>query len=197
MADQQPTAKVLVGVTGSVAAVKLPLLVKLLKEKIVSNKRIDVYIVSTESARHFYDGSCEELKDTKIWTDKHEWDSWKQVGDDVMHIWLRNWADMFVIAPLDANTLGKMAHGLCDNLLTCVARAWPLKKKPLVVCPAMNTNMWEHPSTTENLEKLHSWGIESIPPISKRLACGDVGVGAMEEAAHIVDKIVAKLNEDL
>ena len=107
----------------------------------------------------------------------------------MLHIQLRNWADIFLISPLDANTLGKLAAGICDNLLTCVARAWNLLSKPIVICPAMNTQMWLHPVTQESLEKLKSWGYIVIPPISKKLACGDYGVGGMETVEVIASKI--------
>jgi phosphopantothenoylcysteine decarboxylase len=95
-----------------------------------------------------------------------------------------------VIAPLSANTLAKMANGLCDNLLvcrlhhplliyilqTCVVRAWDFKK-PLIVAPAMNTLMWDHPFTEKHLKELTSLGVIVISPIEKLLACGDKGKG--------------------
>jgi len=74
-------------------------------------------------------------------------------GDDVLHIELRRWADLFVIAPLDANTLGKLAAGLADNCLTCVWRAWD-PERPAVLAPAMNTLMWRHPATARCLRQL-------------------------------------------
>jgi phosphopantothenoylcysteine decarboxylase len=94
-----------------------------------------------------------------------------------------------LISPIDANTLGKMANGLCDNLLTCILRAWdPLKK--VVLAPAMNTAMWNHPITKQQISVIQSWGfVEIMYPISKKLACGDVGVGAMQETSEIALKI--------
>lgn len=103
---------------------------------------------------------------------------------------LRNWADIFLIAPLDANTLGKLANGLCDNLLTSVARAWDIYNKPFVVCPAMNTVMWKHPCTKKSLEILKEWGYLEVPPISKKLACGEEGMGAMANISDILNLIV-------
>ena len=73
------------------------------------------------------------------------------------HIEQRAWADLFLIAPLSANTLSKLATGACDNLLTCVARAWDFDK-PILVAPAMNTHMWTHPVTSGQLETLGAWG---------------------------------------
>lgn len=132
--------KILVGCTGSVATIKLPQLVQKL-----SQRNAEVRVVVTEHAKHFYKeaelpAGCQVLSDTV------EWAAWQGRGDPVLHIDLAKWADLFLIAPLDANTLGKLASGICDNILTCVARAWD-PKKPLLFCPAMNTRMWEHPVT--------------------------------------------------
>ena len=98
---------------------------------------------------------------------------------------LRKWADLLLIAPLSANTLAKLAGGLADNLLTCVARAWAFSK-PLLVAPAMNTAMWEHPLTASQLALLVTWGVRVVPPVVKVLACGDEGRGAMASVADIV-----------
>jgi len=111
------------------------------------------------------------------------------MGDPILHIELRNWSDIFLIAPLDANTLGKLAYGLCDNLLTCIARAWDIKTKPLLFCPAMNTVMWNHPITKRNLDILKSFGYCEINPISKHLACGEDGMGAMADIKDIAQKV--------
>jgi phosphopantothenoylcysteine synthetase/decarboxylase len=124
--------------------------------------------------------------------DACEWGgSFVAVGSDaVPHIELRRWADLLIIAPCSANTLARLAGGAADNLLTCVARAWPFSggaeggaaprvAKPVLVAPAMNTAMWEHPVTAQHLRTLEGWGFTIVPPVEKRLACGDVGVGAM------------------
>lgn len=78
--------------------------------------------------------------------------------------------------------------GICDNLLTCTVRAWDMSK-PLLFCPAMNTRMWNHPITSKQIAALKEWGYEEIPPINKKLMCGDTGVGAMAEVDTIVQKI--------
>ena len=101
--------------------------------------------------------------------------------------------DVFIIAPLDANTLSKISVGQTDNLLTSVARAWDFSSsKKIVFAPAMNTKMWEHPVTSPQVETLKSWGYVEVPPIAKMLACKTFGMGAMAEPATIVD-IVSKL----
>ncbi|XP_014998224.3 phosphopantothenoylcysteine decarboxylase isoform X2 [Macaca mulatta] len=140
---------VLVGVTGSVAALKLPLLV---------SKLLDIPGM------------------------------WKSRSDPVLHIDLRRWADLLLVAPLDANTLGKVASGICDNLLTCIIRAWD-RSKPLLFCPAMNTAMWEHPITAQQVDQLKAFGYVEIPCVAKKLVCGDEGLGAMAEVGTIVDKV--------
>ncbi|KAG1662842.1 hypothetical protein FOA52_010633 [Chlamydomonas sp. UWO 241] len=117
--------------------------------------------------------------------DADEWHSWKKVGDDVLHIELRRWADVLVIAPLSANTLAKVAGGLADNVLTCVVRAWDWGAAPMLVAPAMNTLMWSSPFTDQHLTVITRLGAAVVPPVSKRLACGDTGIGAMADPADI------------
>ena len=127
----------------------------------------------------------------------------------MLHIELRKWADVFAIAPLDANTLAKLAVGLSDNCLTCVWRAWDTAK-PVVLAPAMNTLMWQNPFTRRHLKAIaadngaghipahldepqliaqindRSKTLRVVPPVEKRLACGDVGMGGLAEVAEIV-----------
>jgi phosphopantothenoylcysteine decarboxylase len=98
-----------------------------------------------------------------------------------------------VIAPLSANTLAKISHGQCDNLLTCVVRAWDFAL-PLIVAPAMNTLMWTHPFTEQQLNILRTLGVSVIPPISKVLACGDIGTGAMASVDDIVGEVKSTLS---
>ncbi|XP_064609740.1 phosphopantothenoylcysteine decarboxylase-like [Liolophura sinensis] len=116
------------------------------------------------------------------------------MGDPVLHIELRKWADIFVISPLDANTLAKLANGICDNLLTCIVRAWD-RRKPLLFAPAMNTNMFEHPLTSQQISILQGFDYTYIPTICKTLACGDTGAGGMAEVTTIVQKIIDVLEE--
>ena len=127
----------------------------------------------------------------------------------MLHIELRKWADVYLVAPLDANTLAKLAVGLCDNCLTCVWRAWDVAK-PVVLAPAMNTLMWQHPFTRRHLRSLaadagaghipahldeaqlvaqindRSKTLRVVAPVSKPLACGDTGVGGLADVADIV-----------
>ncbi|KNC79766.1 hypothetical protein, variant, partial [Sphaeroforma arctica JP610] len=98
---------------------------------------------------------------------------WNKMADPVLHIELRRWADIAIIAPLDANTMAKLANGICDNLVTCTLRAWDVHK-PVLVAPAMNTHMWTHPITSVHLDVLRSLHYHIIPPVAKKLACDDV-----------------------
>ncbi|XP_062062427.1 phosphopantothenoylcysteine decarboxylase isoform X1 [Lepus europaeus] len=180
-ASEERKFRVLVGVTGSVAALKLPLLVS----GLLDVPGLEVAVVTTERAKHFY--SPQDVAAT-LYSDADEWEMWKQRCDPVLHIDLRRWADLMLVAPLDANTLGKVASGICDNLLTCVIRAWD-RSKPLLFCPAMNTAMWEHPVTAQQVDQLKAFGYIEIPCVAKKLVCGDQGLGAMAEVETIVDKV--------
>lgn len=180
---------ILVGATGSVAAIKIPLIVSLFKKV----PDVNVKVVLTESAYFFVK---DEVIDCEVYREQDEWSEWKKVSDPILHIELRNWADVMLIAPLDANTLGKVANGLCDNLLTCVLRAWDISK-PVVVCPAMNTSMWNHPLTSRHLDVLKDiLQYKIIDPIGKKLACGDIGIGAMAESQYITEYILNLLKEN-
>ncbi|KAI7869460.1 flavoprotein [Spinellus fusiger] len=179
---------ILIGTTGSVASIKVPELVDILNK----NPNVDVRVLPTKASLFF-------LKDkqvnAKMYNDEEDWETWKVKSDPVLHIDLRNWADIMLIAPLDANTLAKIANGLCDNLLTCVVRAWDMSK-PTIVCPAMNTHMWNHPFTEKHLRILGDvLGFRIISPISKLLACGDQGIGAMEEPHNIASTLFGLLEE--
>ncbi|CAH1123252.1 unnamed protein product [Ceutorhynchus assimilis] len=177
---------ILIGCTGSVATIKLPQLLNdlfiLFDQKKVP---IGLRVVTTESAKHFFDDK-EIPERVDIFSDSDEWNAWQKRGDDVLHIELAKWADLFLIAPLDANSLAKIANGICDNLLLCAVRAWDLKK-PLIFCPAMNTKMYQHPITRTQLDTLKSWGYIEIPVIEKTLICGETGLGAMAEISTIIE----------
>ena len=103
-----------------------------------------------------------------------------------------------LIAPLDANTLAKLSNGICDNLLTCVVRAWDIeniKQKPIIICPAMNTCMYNHPITKNQLTQLtNQFGFSLVDSIEKILICGDSGIGAMANIETIVDYVSNLIN---
>ncbi|KAJ2077752.1 hypothetical protein H4R24_004939 [Coemansia sp. RSA 988] len=189
----QLVKRVLIGATGSVASIKVPALARsIIQQGLEHNIRIEIAVAASSSALHFF--RREQLPETNVtlYTDRDEWSQWKKIGDPVLHIELRKWADICVVAPLDANTMAKVANGFCDNLLTCVLRAWDMSK-PRIVCPAMNPMMWEHPITSTQICALESQGFHVVSPISKSLACGDVGMGAMAEPEVIAKDVVDQL----
>ncbi|KAL6182556.1 hypothetical protein ACLB2K_043975 [Fragaria x ananassa] len=173
--------QILLAASGSVAAIKFGNLCHSFCEW------AEVRAIATKASLHFIDRAALP-KDVILYTDEDEWSSWNKIGDSVLHIELRRWADVMVIAPLSANTLAKIAGGLCDNLLTCVVRAWDYNK-PLFVAPAMNTLMWKNPFTERHLMSIDELGVSLIPPVSKRLACGDYGNGAMAEPSVIYSTV--------
>jgi len=194
--------KLLYGITGSVAAILAPKLIAELRN------HHEVKVMITNKVKFFWDPGRapqteeiaereEILKNVEIFQDIDEWRSkldgtrdYYQRGDPVLHIELRKWADALLIAPLSANTLGKMANGLADNLLTSVLRAWE-RRKPIFLAPAMNTEMWCHPITKEHLSKLKEWypHLTVFEPVSKILACRDEGLGAMASIDAIMKGI--------
>jgi len=158
-----------------VATIKIPELL----DRLRAHPSTVVRLVVSGNSRHFLPtlSSMGVVGDTVL-TDQDEWDSWAGRGDPVLHIELRKWADICLVAPLSANTLAKLAMGLADNLLSSTLRAWDFAK-PICVAPAMNTFMWDHPVTRPQVELLESWGYTVIPPVVKTLVCGDTGTGAM------------------
>lgn len=214
-------SRILLGVTGSVAAMRTPLLYEAM-----TAAGHTVRLVATGPSLYFFDPAvlapCEPgARSGPVHRDADEWPpGGYRRGDPVLHIELRKWADVLVVAPLDANTLAKFAVGLCDNLLSCVFRAWDFSR-PVVLAPAMNTLMWESPITLRHLrgiaatfgtggEDLPPFTLDEaaeafarsapriviVPPQAKRLACGDFGVGAMAEVAAIAEA-VRRWSEDL
>ena len=212
--------KILLGVTGSVATIRTP---ELYQSLCLAGHHVK--IVATQASLYFFDPGSINPADMNqvqrnrevVILDEDEWPGSErgkryERDDPVLHIELRRWADLFLIAPLDANTLAKLATGLADNCLTCVWRAWD-PTRPVVLAPAMNTLMWEHPLTIRHLRQLAADvragllpedlvvedlvdsinqrcpKLHMVPPVSKRLACGDVGVGAMAEVSEIVRSI--------
>jgi phosphopantothenoylcysteine decarboxylase len=208
-------ARVILGVTGSVAAIRTPALFAAL-----TAHNHQVRVVATESSLYFFEPDdlasvpSQASEPRALYRDRDEWPSSRYERDDpVLHIEFRKWADLLIVAPLDANTLAKFALGLCDNFLSCLFRAWDFAK-PVVLAPAMNTLMWQSPVTRRHLGKLlldhgtaehlpDGWSLETapehfarhaprlilIPPQSKRLACGDTGVGAMAEVLTIAEEV--------
>ncbi|KAI4528020.1 flavoprotein [Schizophyllum commune] len=181
---------VLLITTGSVASVKAPLIVK----QILKYDHVKVEVVATKPSLAFYSKEDITQVGSRVWTDADEWREDYTTGDPILHIELRRWADVVLVAPCSANTLSKIAHGACDNLATSLLRALS-PTTPTYIFPAMNTLMYEHPLTAEHLRIVREVvEYEVVGPIGKTLACGDVGLGAMTEWQDIVQTVVDRFD---
>ncbi|KAF8194224.1 flavoprotein [Pholiota molesta] len=181
---------VLLITTGSVASIKAPLIV----QELLSYSKVLVEVVATKPSLEFFSKDDVKKAGAQIWTDEDEWTGGFNIGDPILHIELRRWADIVLVAPCSANTLSKIAHGLCDNLATSLMRALS-PTTPTYIFPAMNTLMYEHPLTAEHLRIIEDIvGYNVVGPIGKKLACGDIGVGAMTEWKDIVKLVVDKFH---
>lgn len=196
--DHIKTLHVLLCCSGSVATLKIPELIT----KIVALGRIKIRVVcSSKAAYHFLERSKTynlhyynefiKLGGYDLIIDEYDEWAWNQIGDPVLHIELRKWADIIVVAPASADLIAKAASGISDSLLLSVLRAWDFKNhnKPCILCPAMNSLMWDHPSTRESIDKLEKWGWIVVGPATKKLACNDTGKGALEEVNNIIQVV--------
>ena len=172
---------ILIGITGGIAAYKICTLIRLYRKA-----EANVRVVLTPNALNFVTKlTLQTLSNNEVYVENFEIDEYKPE-----HIALTE-ADIFVIAPASANTISKLANGICDNLLLSTACAF---NKPFLIAPAMNTNMWNNPFVQENLGKLKSAGYHILEPESGYLACGTSGVGRMREVEDIFDKTVEILS---
>ena len=171
--------KILIGITGSIAAYKSIYLVRLLIKA-----GAEVKVIMTPSARDFVSVlTLSTLSRNKVLVELFEEGSWAN------HVELGRWADLMIIAPLSCNTMAKMANGQCDNLLLA---AWLSATCPVVVAPAMDEDMWKHPATRDNVGKLQKFGNTVIPAETGELASGLYGEGRMAEPEHILDFISSR-----
>ena len=161
---------VLLGVTGSIAAYKIAYLASALKKR-----HADVHVLMTENAVNFINPiTFETLTGNKCLVDTFD----RNFQFQVEHVSIAKKADVVMIAPASANVIGKLAHGIADDMLTTTIMACKCKK---FISPAMNTNMFENPVVQDNLKILEHYGYEVIAPASGYLACGDTGAGKMPE----------------
>jgi len=153
-------------------------------------KDLSVHVIMTPEATRFVSAlTFEALSGNKVHADLFESpEQW-----DLLHTTLSAQADLMLVCPATLNTLSKMATGIADDLLSCTLFA---TRAPVIVVPAMNTRMYEHPVTQENLKKLKALGVELIGPISGELACRDVGMGHIAEPADIVSAALHRLGKD-
>ena len=168
--------KILIGVCGSIAAYKIAMLTRLLKKE-----EAEVQIIMTESAQDFITPlTLSTLSKNPVYNDfqsdsSGEWNS---------HVEMGLWADLFVIAPASANTIAKMANGICDNLLLAVYLS---ARCPVYIAPAMDLDMYQHPATLNNIDQLQSYGNSVISAEHGELASGLVGEGRMAEPETILE----------
>jgi len=174
---------ILLGVTGSIAAYKAAILIRLLVKEQASVK-----VIMTPLAKEFISPlTLATLSKNPILTDFFN----PENGDWNSHVDLGLWADAFVIAPATANTIAKMAHGIADNLLLT---SYLSARCPVFVAPAMDLDMFKHPATQQNLKIIQGYGNHIIEPASGELASGLEGKGRMDEPEHIVAQVMETLN---
>ena len=172
--------KIVLGVTGGIAVYKAVDLVSRLRKQ-----GAEVRVVMTEHARQFVTPlTFKEISGNAVATSM--WNSNQEFN--VEHIALANWADVFVVAPATANIIAKMAHGLADDLLSTTLLA---AQAPIIVCPAMNTGMYENALTQENITCLKEHGVTVMAPATGFLACGTSGAGRLPEPCEIVEFVKA------
>ena len=173
---------VLLGVTGSIAAYKIAYLASALKKL-----HAEVHVLMTKNATNFITPiTFESLTGTKCLVDTFD----RNFQFQVEHVSIAKKADVVMIAPASANVIGKLAHGIADDMLTTTIMACKCKK---FISPAMNTNMFENPILQDNLKTLEHYGYEVIQPASGYLACGDTGAGKMPEPETLLSYILREI----
>lgn len=175
----KPIKKLVLGITGGIAAYKAAELVRLLVKH-----GIDVQVVMTEAAQHFITPiTMQALSGKRVFTDM--WDA--SIANGMPHIELSREADAILVAPASADFMAKLVHGNADDLLStlCLARDCPL-----LVAPAMNKQMWENPATKRNIQQLTADGISILGPDSGEQACGEIGLGRMSEPEVLFEMLL-------
>lgn len=174
--------KIVIGVTGSIAAYKIAGLCSMLKKK-----KADVTVIMTQNATNFINPiTFETLTGNKCLIDTFD----RNFQYDVEHVELAKAAEVFLVAPASANVIAKAAHGIADDMLTTTLLAATC---PKLFAPAMNTRMYQNPITQDNLQILKKYGMKVITPASGYLACGDTGEGKMPEVEELYDNIIDAL----
>lgn len=174
--------KIVIGVTGSIAAYKIAGLCSMLKKK-----KADVTVIMTQNATNFINPiTFETLTGNKCLIDTFD----RNFQYDVEHVELAKAAEVFLVAPASANVIAKVAHGIADDMLTTTLLAATC---PKLFAPAMNTRMYQNPITQDNLQILKKYGMKVITPASGYLACGDTGEGKMPEVEELYDNIIDAL----
>jgi phosphopantothenoylcysteine decarboxylase len=178
---------IVLGITGSISAYKAADIASRLRKE-----KYNIDVIMTDAATKFITPlTMQTVSKNKVYTDMFE----NYVPSEVEHISLAKKADLFLVAPATANFIAKAAVGLADDMLTSVFLA--LKKEtPVVICPAMNTAMYENQITQKNILTLKDSGFEFVEPRESLLACGDLGKGALAEVDIIINKVNQVLSEE-
>ncbi len=172
--------RIVLGVTGGIAAYKAAELVRLL-----GKQGAEVQVAMTEGATHFVTATTfQALSGKPVYLD--QWDA--RMPNAMAHIDLSRQADLILVAPASADFLARIAHGLADDLLATMVLA---RDCPLLVAPAMNRQMWENPATQRNVTQLQADGVQILGPASGEQACGEVGAGRMLEPEEILEEVIA------
>jgi phosphopantothenoylcysteine decarboxylase len=193
---------ILLAVTGSVAAKLTPKIQEQIQTKhklrTIVSKSAEFFIpasphdILTEEDEQRFQDTEKFMAPYDFYREEDEW-KWQNKGDQILHIEIGLWADLILVAPLTANTLSKIAAGNADNLITNTIRAWNYQK-PMLLCPVMNTQMWESPFTSKHLEIMKSLGATVMEPVEKTLMCGVHGKGALPPIESILQKMETLLN---
>lgn len=172
--------RIVLGVTGGIAAYKAAELVRLLVKQ-----GADVQVAMTDGATHFVTATTfQALSGKPVFTD--QWDG--RMPNAMAHIDLSRQADLILIAPASADFMARVVHGMADDLLATMVLA---RDCPLLMAPAMNRQMWENPATQRNVMQLQADGVQMLGPASGEQACGEVGVGRMLEPEEILEEVIA------
>ena len=170
--------KIILGVSGSIAAYKIASLASMLKKQ-----GAEITVIMTQNATQFiHPITFETLTGSKCLTDTFD----RNFEYNVEHVSLAKWADVFLLAPASANVIGKIANGIADDMLTTTFLACGCQK---IVAPAMNTRMYHNRIVQDNLEKCRRYGMEVLTPAAGYLACGDTGEGKMPEPETLYSAI--------
>ncbi|OGI21821.1 MAG: hypothetical protein A2287_03885 [Candidatus Melainabacteria bacterium RIFOXYA12_FULL_32_12] len=176
--------KILVGITGGIAAYKT---CELIRQLIKSGAQVRAVV--TPAAKEFVtETTLRTLTKNQVYCEQFQVENWQPE-----HVNLADSSDLFIIAPASANTIGKIANGICDNLLTSLSTAF---RKPVILAPAMNCNMWENQFVQKNITILEKAGFYIVPPEKGDLACGYQGIGRMADIQKIIDKAIEVIEQE-
>ncbi|MGE4357618.1 MAG: flavoprotein [Candidatus Omnitrophota bacterium] len=174
--------EIILGVTGSIAIYKALDLIRLLKEK-----NFNVSVIMTKEAEELIKPlTFQTISNNPVYTAMFL----PRQESNPLHIRLAERGDLLLICPATANIIGKIAHGICDDLLTSTVIS---TRAPVLICPAMNENMYKNKIVQENIQKLKKLGYVFVGPVKGRLACGETGLGHLAPLEEIVEAVVSKL----